>query len=158
MGAREAQFWRSVVRPHLLPYGALVRIENVLEEGTPDVNYTLNGVGGWIELKDLAGWPARADTVVRVPHYTPEQRRWHEKWCAARGRCFLLARVQGTRIGYNDALDPVGRKTPDEFFLFRGDVAAVVVGLLPRHAWASNALVHALGTFDTEEMVRALTT
>jgi hypothetical protein len=38
------------------------RVENSLDNGTPDVNYT----HGWLELKYLDAWPRRPGTLVTV--------------------------------------------------------------------------------------------
>ncbi len=43
------QVWR-IFREYLGPFGHLVRIENSVEKGTPDVNYCLRGGEGWVEL------------------------------------------------------------------------------------------------------------
>lgn len=50
------------------------RIENLItqEAGMPDVEHRY----GWCELKwlDRSKWPKRANTVVRIEHYTDKQR------------------------------------------------------------------------------------
>ena len=48
----ERALWRTV-RTALAPYGSLVRIENKVELGTPDVLYCLRGVTGLLELKQI---------------------------------------------------------------------------------------------------------
>lgn len=68
------------------------RHEDILARGVPDVSYGARGVQGWIELKYLDAWPARGG-VVRIPHYTREQRLWLRFRGEAGGRCFLLLRV-----------------------------------------------------------------
>jgi len=88
-----------------------VRIESHISSGVPDVNY----VHGWIELKFKDSWPKRERTPLRLEHFTKEQRTWLRKRAAAGGRVFLLLKV-----GLN------------EWLLFRGERAAVVVGSLPR--------------------------
>lgn len=66
-----------------------VSVENGAGAGTPDVNCVL----GWLELKSIDGWPARPETPVRVPHFTPEQRLWLIKRCEAGGAAWLLLKV-----------------------------------------------------------------
>ena len=72
----EASQRRTVVRAlsglHAIP------VENpVACPGTPDVNY----VEGWIELKNLRSWPKRAATIVRIEHFTEQQRRFLRRRC-----------------------------------------------------------------------------
>jgi len=87
-----------------------VRVENPIHPGTPDVNLA---DGRWIELKCLACWPARESTLVRIPHYTPQQRVWlYRRWRYAPGSTHLLLEIR-------DA---------GQWLLFDGDVAAKVVG------------------------------
>lgn len=70
----ESDTW-AALRPLMAPLDPH-RIENLItaEKGMPDVEY----VGGWAELKWIArsDWPKRARTVVRLDHYTDEQRNF----------------------------------------------------------------------------------
>lgn len=80
-----SQVWH-VTREHLSPFGRLVRIENRLEIGFPDVYFCLRGQSGWIELKllPLSG---------RVPdHFTREQLLWGRAEYEAGGRWYLLGK------------------------------------------------------------------
>lgn len=88
----ESTFWAGI-RPKLLPYGDLERIENRVNIGTPDVNYCLLRVEGWIELKYKDEWPVREATPFRLPHFTIEQLLWQERRHRAGGRVCLLAQV-----------------------------------------------------------------
>lgn len=83
-----------------------VRIENAVGPGTPDIAY----IGGWIEDKQLEAWPVRADTPVRVAHYTPQQRAWHSRHSRAGGRVHVVIEVAR------------------DVFVFRGDEAASGLG------------------------------
>ena len=58
--------------------------------GTPDVNF----VHGWVELKKLPSWPKRATTPVRLPHFTPQQRVWHQRRWKAGGAVWMLLQVE----------------------------------------------------------------
>lgn len=71
---------RGRVVAALRPLGAIA-VENSACPGTPDVAHAL----GWIELKQVPRWPARADTPLRVPHFRPEQKLWIRRWTAAAG-------------------------------------------------------------------------
>lgn len=107
-----------------------VSVENPAHPGTPDVNY----VGGWIELKQRGAWPSNVRgrfRVVRCEHFSTEQRIWLSRRELAGGRTFLIWRI--------------GR----DWLLFRGSVAANVVGNVPEpelrraayKVWASKALM-----------------
>lgn len=65
------------------------RVENSVGPGTPDIEY----IGGHIESKQMPSWPKRVKTVLRVPHYVPEQRAWHVGRCSAGGRCWVVIEV-----------------------------------------------------------------
>ena len=64
-------------------------VENAVQPGTPDIEY----IGGWIELKSVASWPARPDTPLRVPHFTVIQRLWITVRCKKGGVAWVLLRV-----------------------------------------------------------------
>lgn len=82
----EAALWRKL-RAALAPYGRLERVENRVRKSTPDVFYALRGAGcsvsGWLELKYLEKFPARAATPVRLRSLTLDQVLWHEEWSQA---------------------------------------------------------------------------
>jgi len=83
------------------------RVENAVGPGTPDINYR----GGWIESKQLPAWPKREGTVVKVDHYTPQQRSWHMRRAKRGGNIHVAIEVAG------------------EFFLFNGWDAAQHLGV-----------------------------
>lgn len=83
------------------------RVENAVGPGTPDIEY----VGGHIESKQIPHWPKRPLSVLRVPHYVPEQRAWHIRRCQAGGRCHVVIEVER------------------DVFVFDGIVAAQHLGL-----------------------------
>ena len=66
-----------------------VRVENTADPGTPDINL----VDMWIESKCIGAWPKRSDTIVRVPHYRPDQRAWQIKRRGMSGTCFVVLQV-----------------------------------------------------------------
>lgn len=115
----EAAMWDAIrpVMKNLHP----VRIENIVASGTPDVNYT----HGWIELKYLGSWPVRAETIVTIDHFTPQQRVWLTKRSLAGGRAFLLLKV-----GKNDWL------------LFSGIVAAQCIGKVSKDTLYERAIAY----------------
>lgn len=99
MSRSEAALW-GYIRPKLVRYGDLERVENIVGYGTPDVNYCLTYRGvtgeGWIELKELEKWPARDTDVFRVDHYTQQQRLWHMKRWTRGGGVFVVLRIKKT--------------------------------------------------------------
>ncbi len=80
--------FRPTVLKALKPLDA-VFVENVMRAGTPDINY----VEGWLELKWLNEWPKRAETVVKLPKFTPQQRIFLINRCRAGGSARFLLRV-----------------------------------------------------------------
>lgn len=92
-------------------------VENLCGSGTPDVNY----MEGWIELKHKDEWPKRATSVVRLPHFTPQQRlRLRRRWHLG-GNAYLLLQVE------------------QDWLLFDGGTAAVHVGRCDRSTLESIA-------------------
>lgn len=96
---------RSRVIAALAPLRAF-SVENRVNPGTPDVAH----LHGWIELKQIEDWPKRPSTMVRIDHYTPEQRLFLRRWWEAGGLCHLLLRVEAT----------------DEWLLFEGHKADLI--------------------------------
>lgn len=76
-----------------------VRVENPAGPGTPDVNwggecrFTNIQAEGWIELKWVRRWPTMHDTIVRLDHFTPQQRAWLLRRSARGGRVHVLLKV-----------------------------------------------------------------
>src|SRR5271154_1679686 len=106
----ESAMWKKV-RPVLVAAKLdPVRVENPIHPGTPDVNLC---TGLWIELKCIAAWPKRATSLVRISHFTPQQRVWlFRRWKYAPGSTLLLLEVRADR----------------QWLLFDGNVAAKIVG------------------------------
>jgi hypothetical protein len=110
MGRREGALRQSVVEA-LEPLGAIA-VENPVLPGTPDVNY----VEGWIELKCIERWPARHQTIVRVDHFTPQQRVFHVRRTRAGGETWLLLEACEDR----------------DYLLLQGATAAKMIGRATR--------------------------
>ena len=97
-------------------------VENPCRPGTPDVNF----IEGWCELKHKDNWPVRKTTIIRLPHFTPQQRlhlrrRWH-----LGGNAYLLLQIA------------------QDWLLFDGKAAAEFVGKVTRAELESvaNAVWH----------------
>lgn len=133
----ESSMWKKL-RPHLLVAKLdPVRVENPIHPGTPDVNLC---DGRWIELKCIPAWPKRETTVVRIDHFTPQQRVWlYRRWRYAPGSTLLLLEVISVK----------------QWLLFDGDEAAKIVGRVPavKHRLHARAV---LGEHELDELPRVL--
>lgn len=134
----ERGLWRTL-RANLSPYGRLVRIESETEAGISDVAYCINGHAGWLELKEIAGWPKRSSTKVRVPSLTLDQVIFLERWVAAGGDAYLLLQVDST------------------YLLLTATAARALWNGVPRAELENLALVEGTHHLPTLALVRALT-
>jgi len=125
----ESMMWRKV-RPFLVAAKLdPVRVENPIHPGTPDVNMIL----GWVELKCVAEWPTRESQLLRIPHFTPQQRVFlYRRWKYAPGTTYLLLEVRSVH----------------QWLLFDGDVAAQVVG----RSTTAQHRVNARAVLDVREL------
>lgn len=89
----------------------LERVENRVKKDTPDL-YFATGHGqalrprplqGWIELKVLEKFPARATTPVKIPHWTTGQRYWAIRHRAMGGYTWLVVQVEDHIFVFNGA-------------------------------------------------------
>lgn len=90
--ASEGALWETAKRVWS-PYGRLVRIENLLEKGTPDSYYNFNGATGWMEFKQIDAWPKGPETNVQSG-LTLEQVMWLEAEKRSNGKAWVLAKVE----------------------------------------------------------------
>lgn len=68
-----------------------MRVENVLLPGVPDINYCINGIEGWLELKCPPVKANEKSSVFGGGHgVSPAQLAWALSQSRAGGRCFLL--------------------------------------------------------------------
>ena len=103
----ERNLWRYLQR-NLCKKGLFSRIENPFYKGIPDVNYLMNGVEGWIELKYVKSFPKKELTPVSIPHYTKEQKMWYKVRYDAGGNTAIILQVD------------------KYYFIFRQDKTALV--------------------------------
>ena len=98
----ERSLW-DTARDALSPFLDVMRVENRVDVGTPDVCWAerpaFGTAHGWIELKHLKRWPARARTTVVIPELTLDQVTWAYDRGPAHGYHMLL-RVGGPGGGY----------------------------------------------------------
>jgi hypothetical protein len=128
------------LRPRLQALGLHpVRVENTLGEGTPDVNY----ISGWVELKWLEAWPARASTLVRLRKLEERPAQVNfltERWRLG-GQSWLMLRVGREALlfsGWSARAVRAGR--------LREELEALAI-------WRSNS--H--GAFERQPLLAALT-
>ena len=91
----ENNFWRYI-KNHMKGIGIFTRIENSFFKGIPDVNFLIDGIEGWIELKYREKFPVRTNTPIRLQHFTKEQKLWHKNRVENGGRTFLFVKVDKT--------------------------------------------------------------
>ncbi len=140
----ESKFWSDTVRPQLISFGKLKRVEDLIEKGTSDVIYCLKwgkepARVGWVELKKLPAWPAFGTTTVKLPHYSVEQASFLQSWGRAGAGAFLLAQVSR------------------DYLLWGWEQAHDVQRGMKKNEFIGTALVHAQGAFPTARILRCLT-
>jgi len=124
---------RSKVLEILKPMDA-VPVENGARPGTPDVNITT----GWIELKKVEAWPKREDTLLRVDHFSPQQKIWIARRERAQGRVWVLLQV-GT-----------------DYLLLKGGDAVNLLGSSPKDTLMQAAIAHWPKRLNGEELIACL--
>ena len=124
---------RSTVVKALKPLHA-VAVENPCWLGTPDVNY----VEGWIELKWLRSWPKYHTSVVRLDHYTQQQRIFAWQRRHAGGQCWFLLQCRR------------------EWLLLDGAVAAMVVNRSTRRELLSYCDAYWKAGLPGDDLIRLL--
>lgn len=70
------------------------RHEDTLQLGIADVSFvSTNRVHGWMELKQIDEWPKRESTILKIDHYTDDQRLWLKRKGKAGGHVWLFVKV-----------------------------------------------------------------
>lgn len=87
----ESRFWSRIKKK--FPTGHLIRVENPVLPGTPDVNFCWQGREIWFELKFEPGLPKRKETAVFTRALRPEQVLWLKTRSYYGGECYILAGV-----------------------------------------------------------------
>ena len=80
----------------------LERVENRVKKDTPDLylaaHWALDGarapLRGWVELKVLDRFPARASTPVKINHWTTGQRYWALRHAKHGGMTWVVVAVE----------------------------------------------------------------
>lgn len=92
------------------------RHEEKLAKGIADVSFVGNDYRhGWMELKQLDAWPKRESTIVRVEHFTKEQKFWLQRKGKAGGNTWLFMKVERDYLlFYWTRLERIGQVNKDE--------------------------------------------
>lgn len=132
MQKAEQNFWGNLREVLMtVPKTVLERVENGIGIGTGDVSGVMWGDDFWAELKALPAAPAHEETVVRLPHYTQQQRQWIRNRGRAGGKVFLMLKIG------------IGPKA--EHFVFHWTAAYHQVGKVPITELRQCAIVWAKG-------------
>lgn len=111
-----------------------ISVENPVRPGTPDVNF----IEGWVELKVLEKWPARASTKIKVACFTPQQRVWLERRHRRQGAVFFLILIA------------------KDWLLFDGYTAGRFIGQYNKNEMIENAILYCEGSLDKAKLYRIL--
>jgi hypothetical protein len=112
----EANLW-TTIRTKMLPdyWSEATRHEDAYQKGIADVSFVQLGRHGWMELKWVARYPVRESTVVRIPHYTDEQRAFLRAKGSAGGMTFLFMKIERDYLLFDHLNAPdVGMVTASE--------------------------------------------
>lgn len=106
----EARLW-SYLRDGVGGLWDAERIENRLNSGVPDVTYSTDH-HGWVELKFLPKPPKKPDSIMRIDHFTPEQRNWITRHGRRGGHCFVFLQVDRAYMLFGwESVPEIGRVT-----------------------------------------------
>jgi hypothetical protein len=153
MAGPEAKMRQAVLKALRTFRWHAVAVDNeACHRGTPDVSYcgayrfssqpyVVEQREGWIELKQLPRWPKLGE-VVKISHFTPQQRIWLRQRWEAGGASSLLLRVGS------------GCKT--EWLLFDGPTAADHVGKVVHPTLLGLACAHHVGPLSSTWLVKSL--
>lgn len=102
----EKNFWRYV-RNGMKNYWKAVRVESSTMSGISDIIYSMNGdrIRGFIELKYIKSWPKRANTIIRISHFTPSQRLFLSSHEDSAGYCYIFLQVERDYLLFSASLD-----------------------------------------------------
>ncbi|MCK9231141.1 MAG: hypothetical protein RBS96_02535 [Dehalococcoidales bacterium] len=95
-------------------------IESPCSPGVPDIYYT-NRVYkrmGWVELKYIHRWPINSQRILKVEHFTPQQKNWIRLNHKAGARVFLMIQVGKDYLIFDgETAQNVGAMNKHEMFV-----------------------------------------
>lgn len=91
---REARLW-AWIRWRLDPGVDAVRVENPIGPGTPDVNFSVESVEGWMELKYRPREPTRPGAKLwpKKKGLSPQQIKWIQRRVGCGGNVWIVAGI-----------------------------------------------------------------
>jgi hypothetical protein len=92
-------------------WALLERVENRVKKDTPDLYISVRAtpctddrpLSGWIELKCLDAFPAKATTTVKLAHWTNGQRYWAIRHRTCGGNTWLVVQIGDEVFVFNAA-------------------------------------------------------
>lgn len=123
-------------------YGHVVRVENMVGAGYPDIDFCIRGSAGKVESKWRLRWPKNPADVVTLDHFTNVQRIWLRDRIAAGGRVFVSLEVE---------------KPVATYLLLPGEWARLRLGVDATRADIEGAaLALGVGKFPVEDFLQVL--
>jgi hypothetical protein len=114
-------------------------IENQIGTGTPDVWYSIYGVGGWVELKVVKDYPARKTTPIRFNHFSTDQ----------------VAKLE--EIGEGEVPSWVLCQIAGDYYLFHWSTVRELRKGQPRYWWEASAHAIWKNRINYEQLADLLT-
>ena len=113
----ERNLWRYIQKNLKQTNNMLMRVENAFYKGIPDVNYLIDGVEGWVELKYVNEYPKRESTEIKVSHFTTEQKLWHNTRNKMNGLASVLVQVESDYFLFKkERINLIGALTKRKMF------------------------------------------
>lgn len=113
--------------------------EDKFSLGIPDLSFGANGKNGWIELKQIKGYPANPETLMKPEHYTASQVNWIKRRGKKATNCFVLVKVA------------------DDYYLFHWVYAKHVRMGMTAGDYKTHCHGFWQGNIDPQELLTALT-
>lgn len=114
----EQELWRCIERAAWAagPGVHIVRVENSLEWGFPDLDFCIAGYAGKLELKANRAWPKNPDAIVPCRGFTPQQRLWLARRVIAGGAVGLLWVIGWDILLFTEDFGCIGTSTRDALY------------------------------------------
>ena len=84
-----------------------------------ELNFLIDGNEGWLELKYMPEYPKKDYTEIKVPHFTKEQKLWHDARYKNKGRTMVLIQVDSDYFIFKkERINLLGSLTKKSMFKF----------------------------------------